>query len=86
MSVVSATAFGALALFLPNIPSVNAQPTEVSPPPGSMMWHYECKAGTQCPTAYAVKGNQVFATANYASFTIRQIPNQIFLLKVDTGD
>jgi hypothetical protein len=95
ISVRSETSFGALAALLVMILSVNAQPNAVpshlqpndaSPPPGSMMWHYECNGGTQCPTTCTIKGNQVFTTSDYASFTITQIPNQVFWFQVDTGD
>src|SRR5215216_435318 len=93
--VMLATGFGTLVALLPATPSANAepsqaisplQPSDASPPPGTMMWQYECSAGTQCPTTCMIKGNPIFQTSDYATLTITQIPNQAFWFQVDTGD
>ena len=63
----------------------SAQVDNIVPPPGSMTWQYECKAGTQCPTQCAVKGTELFATSNYQTVTIVRIPEQAYWIRIDTG-
>ena len=65
--------------------AVNAQVDNMVPPVGSMMWHYECKAGAQCPTKCTIKGTELFQTGNFQSLTILQIPNQVYWIRVATG-
>jgi hypothetical protein len=80
--LVGAVAFGAVAI-LPRM--ANAQVDNMVPPAGSMMWHYECKTGTQCPTKCAVRGTELFSSGNYVSLTIVQIPGQVYWFRIDTG-
>src|SRR5262245_53065781 len=93
--VMLATGLGPLVALLPPTPSANAQPkqeisplqpSDASPPPGTMMWQYECNAGTQCPTTCTINGNPFFQTSDYATLTITQIPNRVFWVQLDTGD
>jgi hypothetical protein len=76
-------ALSALAVLTPC--EVDAQVENMVPPAGAMMWHYECQVGTQCPTKCTVKGTELFSTSDYASLTIVQMPNQVYWIRLDTG-
>jgi len=65
--------------------AVGAQVENLTPPSGSMTWHYECKARKNCPTSCKAKGNELFATSDYRFITILQFPTQGFWIRIDTG-
>jgi hypothetical protein len=65
--------------------AINAQAANFVPPAGSMMWHYQCKAGAQCPTKCTVQGNELFSTGAFVSLRIWQIPNNIYWFQLEAG-
>jgi hypothetical protein len=65
--------------------TANAQGENVALPSGSMMWRYECKPGTQCPTKCSAQGKDLFETGNFVSLTIVKIANNEHWLRVDAG-
>ena len=65
--------------------TANAQAENVVLPSGSMMWRYECKAGTQCPTKCSAQGKDLFETGNFVSLTIVKMTNNEHWLRVDAG-
>ena len=84
ISRICQAAFTALVVLVSPLVA-DAQVENMVPPAGAMMWHYECQPGTQCPTKCAVEGTEVFATGNYLSLTILQIPNQVYWFRINTG-
>jgi hypothetical protein len=80
------TVLATVSGYATTVPSANAQAHEISVPPGSMEWQYECHAGVACPTACSSKGDQIFTTANYASVTIFRLPNRVYWFRIDTGN
>jgi hypothetical protein len=83
-SVISGIVSG-VAMIMMASRAADAQIDNMVPPVGSLMWHYECKAGAQCPTRCTVKGTELFSTGNFQSLTILQIPNQVYWIRVNTG-
>jgi hypothetical protein len=65
--------------------TANAQGENVVLPSGSMIWRYECKPGTQCPTKCSAQGKDLFETGNFVSLTIVKIANNEHWLRVDAG-
>ena len=65
--------------------TANAQGENVALPLGSMMWRYECKPGTQCPTKCSAQGKDLFETGNFVSLTIVKMTNNEHWLRVDSG-
>ena len=82
-SGISCVIIALLALGSPR--PAHAQADNLSLPQGSTMWHYQCKAGIQCPTRCSVKGSELFSTSEYVSLTIAQIPGQVYWIRIDTG-
>jgi len=86
--MTGSTAIGAIALttlFALAPLAAKAGSDNIVPPPGSMMWNYECKPGVECPTRCAAKGTELFSTGSYLTLTILQLPNQAFWFQIDTG-
>ena len=61
-----------------------AQAGDIVPPPGAVMWQYECKIG-DCNAKCTLNGTELFSAGSLFGLVVMQLPERGYWFRIDAG-